>query len=123
MGRATGRVATTGETWFPVTLIGKKVVATEALLDTGFDDFLSMPRDLADDLGLPVVGLEDYVLADGSTITSEMVAVRVLFAGRSRRIVGMVSESNEILMGVQLLRGHCLTIRYRRRTARLALDR
>ena len=123
MGREKGRVTVNGETWFPIVLIGHTKVATEGLVDTGFDDLLSIPRALAVQLRLPIIGMEDYELADGHMVSCQTAALRIRFLARTRNVVAMLSDSEEVLLGTPLMRGHRLTIRYRRRSARLDPDR
>lgn len=123
MGRERGRVTARGETWFPIMLLGAEEIATEGLVDTGFTELLSLPASLCSRLRLPSIGLRDYELADGSIVASEVVSARIRFLGRTRRVLAVLADSDEVLIGTQLLRGHRLTIRFRGRTARLDPDR
>lgn len=123
MGHAKGRVTPRGEIWFPIVLLGPEEIITQGLVDTGFNEFLSIPASWCKSLGVTPFGFRDYELADGSTVTSQLVSVRVQFLGQTRRVTAVLAEANEVLIGTQFLRNQRLTIRFRHRSARLDLDR
>ena len=78
-----------------------------AAIDTGFNGYLTLPPVLAADLGLPVVGDGEAVLADGSAAAFDVYGATVLWDGEARYIeVGAVGVG--ALAGMRLLDGHSL---------------
>ncbi len=81
----------------------------DAVIDTGFNGYLTLPPTLAADLGLPVVGDGEAVLADGSEAAFDVYGVTVLWDDESRHIeTGAVGV--DPLVGMALLRSHNLNI-------------
>jgi clan AA aspartic protease len=54
----------------------------EAVVDTGFNGYLTLPPMLMEDLELPVVGDGEAVLADGSEAAFDVYGVTVLWDGQ-----------------------------------------
>ncbi len=48
----------------------------DVVVDTGFNGYLTLPPELVADLGLPVVGDAEAVLADGSEAVFDVSALR-----------------------------------------------
>ena len=71
----------------------------EAIVDTGYTGFLTLPSEMAADLGLPYLMRGSAVLADGSDD----------WAGGRRQALIDIAESDPLL-GMELLHGHELTI-------------
>ena len=78
-----------------------------AAIDTGFNGYLTLPPLLAAELGLPVVGDGEAVLADGSEAAFDVCGATVLWDGEARYVeVGAVGVG--ALAGMRLLDGHSL---------------
>jgi len=81
----------------------------EAVIDTGFNGYLTLPPILAADLGLPVVGDAEAVLTDGSEAAFDVYGATVLWDGEARYIeAGAVGIGP--LAGMRLLDGHSLCL-------------
>ncbi len=81
----------------------------EAVIDTGFTGYLTLPADVATSLGLPERGAERFVLADGSEAVLAIYRGRVLWHGRELRIPVSQADGGA-LVGMSLLRGSRLTV-------------
>ena len=81
----------------------------DAVIDTGFNGFLTLPPMLVADLGLSIVGEGEAVLADGGEVSFNVYGVTVLWGGLPRYVeTGAVG--NESLVGMSMLNGHNLNI-------------
>ena len=81
----------------------------EAVVDTGFNGYLTLPPMLMEDLELPVVGDGEAVLADGSQAAFDVYGVTVLWDGQPMYVeTGAVGV--DPLVGMALLEGHNLNI-------------
>lgn len=79
----------------------------EAVIDTGFTGYLTLPAETVVSLGLPQRGFERYLVADGSERIGPIYRAVVLWHGRDLTI--SVGEG-EPLVGMSLLSGSRLTV-------------
>ena len=83
-----------------------------AVVDTGFNGYLVLPPTLVADLGLPVVGDGEAVLADGSEAVFDVYGVTMLWDGQERYVeTGAVGV--DPLVGMAMLDNHDLSIEVR----------
>ncbi len=80
---------------------GQEVVI-EAVVDTGFNDFLALSRALVTELGLEPVGTLSVELADGSLQDTNYYPLRVDWMGEQRYIMAQEGEGAP-LVGMMLL--------------------
>lgn len=80
-----------------------------AVIDTGFTDWLTLPPDVVEYLGLPVRGSVDVELADGSVERLPIHRVMVSWHGRTR-LVRAYATPGGVLIGMALLGGSRLTV-------------
>ncbi len=84
----------------------------DAVVDTGFNGYLVLPPTLVADLGLPVVGDGEAVLADGSEAAFDVYGVTMLWDGQERYVeTGAVGV--DPLVGMAMLDNHDLSIQVR----------
>jgi clan AA aspartic protease len=83
----------------------------EAVVDTGFSGFLTLPPDLVEELGLKFHKRGQAVLGDGSTVVFDTYEAVILWNGRARRIAIDAAEVDPLL-GVRLLYGHELSVEF-----------
>lgn len=77
----------------------------DAILDTGFSGFISMPLIRALPLGLMLYGTTSVELADGSKATKLTAKGKATVEGESRvGVVVLEPSSNELLLGMMFLR-------------------
>ena len=79
----------------------------EAVVDTGFNGYLTLPPGLVADLDLPLVGTGSGILADGSVVRFEVHYCTVPWDGQQRLIRVNVADTTP-LVGMRLLDGHSL---------------
>ena len=81
----------------------------EAVIDTGFDGFLTLSSSLIQELGLVWRRRGRAMLADGSDILVDIYEATVTWDGKPRRIA--VDEADSApLVGMSLLDGYELTV-------------
>lgn len=81
----------------------------DALIDTGFNGYLTLPPHLIESFGLPFLRNGRAVLGDGSTVTFDIHEAVILWNGRPRRIPVDAADT-EPLLGMGLLEGHELNV-------------
>lgn len=80
-----------------------------AVIDTGYTGFLSLPSEIITALNLPWTGIDRGTLGDGSEVTFEVYAVTVIWNGQYRSIPVNEAETDP-LVGMSLLYGYDLRI-------------
>ena len=80
-----------------------------AVVDTGFNGYLTLPPTLVADLGLSVVGDGAAILADGSEAAFDVYSVSVDWDGQPR-YVEVAAVGIDALVGMMLLDGHSLFV-------------
>ena len=81
----------------------------EAIIDTGYNGFLTLPTTLVEELELTWFGRGEGFLADGTKSTFSVHTVFVEWDGRRRYIQADVT-GNKPLVGMQLLHRHNLYV-------------
>lgn len=84
----------------------------EAVVDTGFTGFLSLPSGMVVDLGLPFLNASQATLADGSEVTLSVYRAAVLWDGEPRYIRAYAAAAAP-LAGMRLLDNRDLSIQVR----------
>jgi clan AA aspartic protease len=101
-----GTVADGREALIPLTLLGtgETLARIEVVVDTGFTGHLVLPPALVGELGLPLRGVRDSFLADGSMVSLDAYRVVVEWDDRVRVVPALAAEGGP-LVGMSLLRG------------------
>lgn len=81
----------------------------DAVIDTGYTGFLSVPSEIIAALNLPWTGIDRVTLGDGSETTFEVYEGAVIWDGEYRSIPINESETDP-LVGMSLLYGSNLRI-------------
>ena len=81
----------------------------EAVVDTGYSGFLTLPTALVAELGLPFAYIGRAFLANDDEVSFDVHDVTVLWDGQTRHIKADATGSTP-LVGMLLLDGHTLNI-------------
>ena len=81
----------------------------DAVVDTGFTRFLTLPPAMIAELGLGFRGVNRVILADSSETTLEVYGVTILWDGQLREVVAYASDTTP-LIGTSLLHRHNLNV-------------
>jgi clan AA aspartic protease len=84
----------------------------EAVVDTGYTGFLTLPFTLVDELGLPFAYVGRAFLANDDEVEFDVHDVTVLWDGQPREVRAAATGSTP-LVGMILLDGHDLNIQVR----------
>lgn len=81
----------------------------EAVIDTGFDGELTLPKKTIRQLGYPYAGSAGGTLADGTEVQFDYHEGRALWHGHVRPVAVLAAEGQP-LVGMALLRGSRLAV-------------
>ena len=81
----------------------------EAILDTGFTGYLTLPEFLIDYLRLPQIGTRHTIIAYGRAVLLDLYLATVIWHGKERDIEVLQTDKRP-LIGMSLLHGSRLTL-------------
>ena len=81
----------------------------EAVVDTGFTRFITLPPEIISALGALPAGANRVMLGDGSEASLDVYGVTVLWEGVPRRVDAYAADTMP-LVGMRLLDGHSLYV-------------
>lgn len=93
-----------------VSNVNRQTRLIDAVIDTGYTGFLSLPSEIIVALNLPWTGIDRGTLGDGSEVTFEIYAATIIWDGQYRNIPVNEAETDP-LVGMSLLYGYDLKIR------------
>lgn len=83
----------------------QKIERVEAVIDTGFNGYLTLPGDLVNRLNLQLAGNRRATLGDGNTVVLDVYLAKVIWHGREREVLVLQAEGGP-LVGMSLLYGN-----------------
>ena len=81
----------------------------EAIVDTGYNGFLTVPSAIVKELGLPFQSRRMARLANGTDLTFDVFDISVVWNGQPRSVDAYVAEATP-LVGMALLDSHSLFV-------------
>lgn len=97
--------------WLYVKFLGDNGIEMDIplLFDTGFSEWISLPRDFLDALGFPEYTSQDVTLGDGQQIDTPIYKGRILWDGQEQE-VPIHNLEGDPLLGMQQLADYLITI-------------
>lgn len=84
-----------------------------AVIDTGFNGYLSVPRRLLARSKWLSIGTEKFEIATGALVEQEIYLGEVIFDGQQSPVYSVSTEGHDILIGTKLLRNRTLIVNFR----------
>ncbi len=112
-----GSIDDKNQLWVPITVAGEHgQQKVSELLDTGFTGELQLPLQIAVPLGLKLVGVARYKLADGSISNQMIFSASISWGTKTRSVTAsVVIDAEDVLMGVGLLHGYALVVDFQQK--------
>lgn len=115
-----GFVNENDEPLVPITLLLKnRSRRFRAVLDTGFNGYLSIPEAVIQRSGWTFVGYEEYEIATGDRVRERVYLGDVIFDRQRFTTHAVTSRAEDVLIGTRLLSGKALHIDFKKRTVRI----
>ena len=107
----TGKITANREAIIELEIIGsnQKRENVEAVIDTGFNGYLTLSNDLINHLKLQLAGSRHVTLGDGNVVVLDMYFAKVLWHGQEREVLILEAEGGP-LVGMSLLYGSCVML-------------
>ncbi|MBT9149622.1 MAG: hypothetical protein DDT28_01057 [Dehalococcoidia bacterium] len=102
----TGKVTANREAVIELEVVGsnQRKEKVEAVIDTGFNGYLTLPSDLINSLKLQLVGNRRATLGDGNVVVLDVCLAKVLWYGQEREVLVLQADGGP-LVGMSLLYG------------------
>ena len=115
-----GQVNRHGEPIVTIQLILRtRPSAFPAVIDTGFNGYLSVPQRLLSQSRWRVIGTEKCELATGAIVEQAIFLGEIVFDGQQSPAYVVATQAHDILIGTKLLKHKLLSINFR--TARIVV--
>ncbi len=107
----TGEVRENWEATIRLVLSGPtgRSVEVESVIDTGFTDYVTLPREVVNALAIRYSQSMDFELADGEVAMFDLYECSLLWNGVLRQVLATVTEGGS-LVGMSLLEGNRLVM-------------
>ena len=91
-----GYVNTNREAIIQIAITGdnKRLKSVRAIIDTGFTGDLTLPRNVIDELGFTLRGVQRVILGDGSLQYFEMFVGSIIWDGQMRQVEINAAETD-----------------------------
>ena len=94
-----------------IKLVGKKgFIPLQVVLDTGFTDEFCLPIAYKNKCNYTFCGKDEYVLADGRTITDNLYEIDIVINHQPYTIQASFTDDDECLIGMELLQNKIITL-------------
>lgn len=111
-----GRVNRYGEPVISIQLILRnRPTSLTAVIDTGFNGYLSVPRRFLRRSKWLAIGTEKFEIATGALVEQEIYLGEVIFDGQRGPVYSVATKAQDILIGTKMLRGRTLVVNFRTR--------
>ena len=107
-----GRVNKFREPVIRIGLLGRTGIKVNAIIDTGFNGYVSVPTGLIRRLGWERVASETYELASGEEMVSDTYLGAAKISGRVKQILAVAGSPREVLIGTRLMDGMELRVNF-----------
>ena len=115
-----GRVNRHGEPIVAIQLVLRTRPSTfPAVIDTGFNGYLSVPKRLLRQSRWQMIGTEKFEIATGAIVEQEIFLGEIVFDGQRSPAYVVATNAQDILIGTKLLRHKLLSVNFR--TARVVV--
>ena len=99
--------------------LGKEKRLVNAVIDTGFNGYISVPRKLIDESDWNFLGIEEYELASGELMRERVFLGRIEIGTEKLVAFILSSNSSDALIGTKLLKNRVLTINFADKTLKI----
>ncbi len=86
----------------PVIELAVESRKVEALLDTGFNGHVMLPRAVIEELGLDQLGISDYLTASGDTKLTRVYVAKIMFLEEEIEVPILSTDADFSLAGMEL---------------------
>ena len=115
-----GRITIEDEAIVKITLVLRNIhLQKYAVVDTGFNGYISIPRDIISQSNWYESGNQEYELDDGQIVRESLLIGEVIFDRKKRSVLAIRTDGTDILIGTKLLSGRLCEFDYGSKIVRI----
>ena len=84
-----------------------------AIIDTGFNGYISIPTTLIEASNWDFLGTEEYELANGDIVEEKVYLGKIVFDGDELQVFSLTNRTNDVLIGTKVLKNKILKINFK----------
>ena len=84
-----------------------------AIIDTGFNGYISIPNTLIEESNWDFLGTEEYELANGDIVEEKVYLGKIFFDGDELQVFSLTNRTNDVLIGTKVLKNKILKINFK----------
>ncbi|MBM3709897.1 MAG: hypothetical protein FJW61_05700 [Actinobacteria bacterium] len=81
-----------------------------AIIDTGFNGYISVPINFVKESDWDFIGTEEYELANGEIVEERVFIGKIIFDGEELQVFSLTNRSIDILIGTKILKNKILKV-------------
>ena len=100
-------------------IIDNKIKSFNAIIDTGFNGFISIPHKIIKQTSWQFIGYEAYELASGETMKDKVYLGDILFCKQKLYTYILANKTDDILIGTKQFANKILTINFKKKELKI----
>ncbi|MBM3707309.1 MAG: hypothetical protein FJW69_03050 [Actinobacteria bacterium] len=84
-----------------------------AVVDTGFNGYISIPANLIGESDWDFIGTEEYELANGEIVEEKVYIGKIIFDGDELQVFSLTNRSTDVLIGTKVLKNKILKVDFK----------
>ena len=84
-----------------------------AIIDTGFNGYISIPPTLIEKSNWDFLGTEEYELANGDIVEEKVYLGKIVFDGDELQVFSLTNRTKDVLIGTKVLKNKILKVDFK----------
>ena len=84
-----------------------------AIIDTGFNGYISIPTILIEQSNWDFIGTEEYELANGDIVEEKLYLGKIIFDGDEIEVFSLTNRTKDVLIGTKILKNKILKVDFK----------
>ena len=94
-------------------LSGNNSKKVNAIIDTGFNGYISIPTTIIEESNWDFLGTEEYELANGDIVEERVYLGKIIFDGDELQVFSLTNRTKDVLIGTKVLKNKILKVDFK----------
>jgi len=96
-----------------INIPNNKSKKVNAIINTGFNGYISIPTILIEQSKWDFIGTEEYELANGDIVEEKIYLGKIIFDGDEIKVISLTNRTKDVLIGTKVLKNKILKIDFK----------